>query len=475
MDTASFGSFDDEMEVEIEWNAADKNSTNAHDSSTSAGRKTVPCGECGTVCRDAFRLAQHAEGHALADGWQCAVCGVRFNREARKRNRHERQVHAFERHNADLLRREAVRISKAQLAEMINVGFKLADVQRDALSSLRADGHAEATAAELRAHTPAKTPQRVCKAHLRTLRSIARNVADVQRDAVRSLAPPDAPRPPSADYAAYGFEPEEEVPTEAAARPRVLPTFDCPQCAVACRVAASLQPRADGAAAANDAWQCPRCGVHFEFVAGAPKREPDAPQEDGARAEALAIPKALLAEVFAGAPLADRTPARRVHDDDAARFDEELRSVEFRTDEARVHANVSQSSKRLLRNSCPECGLTINSMLFPAHLQAHALKKGWQCSLCGIRLPSQRQRREHEAQVHHFRRCKFDQSRKEAIRIDDEQLRCFRSPGSNFRAVQRGAVKSIAEALGGERPQGDEVVKAEKRPPCGLLAVAVHF
>ncbi|KAI6243505.1 hypothetical protein M3Y99_00107600 [Aphelenchoides fujianensis] len=310
MDTASFGSFDDEMEVEIEWNdVADKNSTNAHDSSTSAGRKTVPCGECGT----------------------------------------------------------------AQLAEMINVGFKLADVQRDALPSLRADGHAEATAAELRAHTPAKTPLRVCK-------------------------------------------------------------FECPQCAVACRVAASLQPRADGTAAANDAWH------------SSPARpsESPTPRRRKARAEALAIPKALLAEVFAGAPLADRTPARRVRDE-AARFDEELRSVEFRTDEARAHAHVSQSSKRLLRNSCPDCGLMINSMLFPAHLQAHALKKGWQCSLCGIRLPSQRQRREHEAQVHHFRRCKFDQSRKEAIRIDDEQLRCFRSPGSNFRAVQRGAVKSIAE------------------------------
>ncbi|KAI6228689.1 hypothetical protein M3Y99_01200500 [Aphelenchoides fujianensis] len=222
-------------------------------------------------------------------------------------------------------------------------------------------------------------------------------------------------------------------------------TFDCPQCAVACRVAASLQPRADGVAAANNAWQCPRCGVHFEFVAGAPKREPDAPEEEGAREAALQIPKALLAEVLAGAPLADRTPARRVHDDEAARFDEELRSVEFRTDESRAHAHVSQSSKRLLRNSCPDCGLMINSMLFPAHMQAHALKKGWQCSLCGIRLPSQRQRREHEAQVHHFRRCKFDQSRKEAIRIDDEQVRCFRSPGSNFRAVQRGAVKSIAE------------------------------
>ncbi|KAI6243295.1 hypothetical protein M3Y99_00123600 [Aphelenchoides fujianensis] len=361
MDTASFGSFDDEMEVEIEWNdASAENSTNAHDSSTSAGRKTVPCGECGTVCRDAFRLAQHAEGHALADGWQCAVCG----------------------------------------------------------------------------------------AHLRTLRSIGRNVADVQRGAVRSLAPPDAARPPSADYAAYGFEPEEEEPAEAAARPaRRRPAglqFDCPQCAVACRAAASLQPRADGAAAANNAWQCPRCGVHFEFVAGAPKQEPDAPEEDGVREEDLAIPKALLAEVFAGAPLADRTPARRVHDDDAARFDEELRSVEFRTDEARAHAHVSQSSKRLLRNQCAECGLMINSMLFPAHKQAHALKKGWQCSLCGVRLPSQRQRREHEAQVHHFRRCKFDQSRKEAIRIDDEQLRCFRSPGSNFRAVQRGAVKSVA-------------------------------
>ncbi|KAI6243542.1 hypothetical protein M3Y99_00111600 [Aphelenchoides fujianensis] len=332
METASFGSFDDEMEVEIEWNdAADKNSTNAHDSSTSAGRK-------------------------------------------------------------------------AQLGEMFNVGFRLADVQRDALPSLHSGEQQEATAAELRAHTPAKTPQRVCK-------------------------------------------------------------FECPQCAVACRAAASLQPRADGTAAANDAWQCPRCGVHFEFVAGAPKREPDAPQED------LEIPKALLAEVFAGAPLADRTPARRVHDDDAARFDEELRSVEFRTDEARVHANVSQSSKRLLRNSCPECGLTINSMLFPAHLQAHALKKGWQCSLCGIRLPSQRQRREHEAQVHHFRRCKFDQSRKEAIRIDDEQLRCFRSPGSNFRAVQRGAVKSIAEfvrlpALLGRSPP----VAAASKPQTPLTA-----
>ncbi|KAI6243281.1 hypothetical protein M3Y99_00122000 [Aphelenchoides fujianensis] len=296
MDTASFGSFDDEMEVEIEWNdASAENSTNAHDSSTSAGRKTVPCGECGTVCRDAFRLAQHAEGHALADGWQCAVCGVRFNREARKRNRHERQVHAFERHNADLLRREAVRISKAQLAELINVGFKLADVQRDAEPSLHSGEQQEATAAELRAHTPAKTPQRVCK-------------------------------------------------------------NTCPECGL-------LQPRADGAAAANNAWQCPRCGVHFEFVAGAPKQEPDAPEEDGVREEDLAIPKALLAEVFAGAPLADRTPARRVHDDDAARFDEELRSVEFRTDEARAHAHVSQSSKRLLRNQCAECGLMINSML----------------------------------------------------------------------------------------------------------------
>ncbi|KAI6243263.1 hypothetical protein M3Y99_00119900 [Aphelenchoides fujianensis] len=267
----------------------------------------------------------------------------------------------------------------------------------------------------------ARVQKHLPRAHLRTLRSIARNVADVQRGAVRSLAPPDAARPPSADYAAYGFEPEEEEPTEAARPARSLPAgvqFDCPQCAVACRAAASLQPRADGAAAANNAWQCPRCGVHFEF--------------------------ALLAEVFAGAPLADRTPARRVHDDDAARFDEELRSVEFRTDEARAPAHVSQSSKRLLRNQCAECGLMINSMLFPAHKQAHALKKGWQCSLCGIRLPSQRQRREHEAQVHHFRRCKFDQSRKEAIRIDDEQLRCFRSPGSNFRAVQRGAVKSVA-------------------------------
>ncbi|KAI6223750.1 hypothetical protein M3Y99_01428200 [Aphelenchoides fujianensis] len=74
----------------------------------------------------------------------------------------------------------------------------------------------------------------------------------------------------------------------------------------------------------------------------------------------------------------------------------------------------------------------------------HSAKAGCQCALCGIRVITQRKRREHEERFDGLCRFRYDQERKEAIRLDEAELKKLRSIGTNIREIQRGAVRSLA-------------------------------
>ncbi|KAI6216230.1 hypothetical protein M3Y99_01829600 [Aphelenchoides fujianensis] len=106
----------------------------------------------------------------------------------------------------------------------------------------------------------------------------------------------------------------------------------------------------------------------------------------------------------------------------------------------------SSQPKNSAMRPCTICGVSVgvHGVHFRKHVAGHALKTGWQCALCGIRVATQRKRREHEERVHGLRRCRFDQERREAILLEEAQLKTLRSIGTNFREIQREAVRSVA-------------------------------
>ncbi|KAI6233528.1 hypothetical protein M3Y99_00902100 [Aphelenchoides fujianensis] len=104
----------------------------------------------------------------------------------------------------------------------------------------------------------------------------------------------------------------------------------------------------------------------------------------------------------------------------------------------------SSQPKNSAMLDCSVCGLPVAVQHFRKHSKGHSRKIGWQCALCGIRVATQRKRREHEDGFHALRRCRFDQDRQEAILLDEPQLKTLRSIGTNFREIQRGAVRSVA-------------------------------
>ncbi|KAI6233271.1 hypothetical protein M3Y99_00939200 [Aphelenchoides fujianensis] len=401
------------------------------------------CPDCELVCRDSLRLRQHALGHLLAAGWECAVCGVRFANAFRDRNRHEQNVHCLMRHTADLQRMEAVRISKRQLPRVVNVGNRLVATQLAARPSLSAANDEAATADELRAHM------------LKTLRPRMSEIPVAGFE--RPIAAEDLPQPTEqTDTAVKDLQDETGVPRKNGQKriQRVLP----------------VQPfeRLELFGSDDDeeetewliASSSPKIRKLSTHSAAASPHRPTKKTTTRSKGESSAVPsqkcddlkKHSNSEQMAGwgARLRSReatsSKSQGVKGDASGRsslLGSESESEE--EEEGAVSGSLrSSQSKNSAMLFCSACGLPVAVQHLRKHSKGHSLKAGWQCALCGIRVATQRKRRVHEEGFHGLRRGRFDQDRKEAILLDDAQLMTLRSIGTNFDEIQRGAVRSVA-------------------------------
>ncbi|KAI6199109.1 hypothetical protein M3Y96_00591600 [Aphelenchoides besseyi] len=123
-----------------------------------------PCSICGIFMRKGSQKNKHQNTHTNIFGWQCSVCGGRFDTK-RDRKRHE---------------------NSNQLSKLFNVGFRLVDVQELARSSqasrIRPDNR-DATIEELRCimRSNPQEPKKVSKQSHSTLRAPKREQVEALR------------------------------------------------------------------------------------------------------------------------------------------------------------------------------------------------------------------------------------------------------------------------------------------------------
>ncbi|KAI6221394.1 hypothetical protein M3Y99_01551900 [Aphelenchoides fujianensis] len=68
------------------------------------------------------------------ESFRCSVCGI-YAEKSSGRNLHEQKQHTFIRQELDAHMRNVIMIQNAQIAQLVNVGTALVDVQRTAVPS----------------------------------------------------------------------------------------------------------------------------------------------------------------------------------------------------------------------------------------------------------------------------------------------------------------------------------------------------
>ncbi|KAI6225475.1 hypothetical protein M3Y99_01335600 [Aphelenchoides fujianensis] len=93
---------------------------------------------------------QNAHTENRKKPFRCAVCGI-YAKKSSGRNVHEKTQHGFIRHKAEANTKAVVKIRKSQLAQLFNVGRKVAKVQRTADTPLASQADEYATKKDLQA------------------------------------------------------------------------------------------------------------------------------------------------------------------------------------------------------------------------------------------------------------------------------------------------------------------------------------
>ncbi|KAI6238915.1 hypothetical protein M3Y99_00649300 [Aphelenchoides fujianensis] len=403
---------------------------NSEDPARSNGKKReFVCPDCELVCRDSLRLRQHAFGHLLAAGWQCSVCDVRFAHALRDRNRHEQNVHRLERHPADLERKEAVRVTKHQLSCLVNVGCRLVATQLAARPSLSA-ANGEATADELHAHM------------LKTLRPRKSQIpaAECERPIAAEKLPQSTEQTAVKDSLIVSEMPAEKaqkrdrrvLPVQPFVRRELFASDEDEE-----ETSMSIKPSSPKIRKLATRSLAVPAGNPAEKAAARPNGEPSA----------LSSAQSGDLEENPGGEEATEWRSQPVEGENVRQssvFESESEEEEKEEEgEASEDFRTSQPKNTAMR-ICPTCDLSIGTRHFGKHVGGHSLKTGWQCALCGIRTPTMKKRRVHEHGFHGLRRCRFDQDRREAILLEEAQLKKLRAIGTNFREIQREAVRSVA-------------------------------
>ncbi|KAI6202888.1 hypothetical protein M3Y94_00492800 [Aphelenchoides besseyi] len=99
---------------------------------TLESRKKI-CSFCEREFQTRFSYHNHIKGHKITDGYVCSCCGIQ-KEDAKKRNKHERNDHKFERTEPYSKIKEALKIEESQKEDLKEFGTNFDQVQRKAVA-----------------------------------------------------------------------------------------------------------------------------------------------------------------------------------------------------------------------------------------------------------------------------------------------------------------------------------------------------